>query len=257
MSRKEKEKVAPLLRRPEREASTATATVEDYLALLHIFERDGRPAIATRLAEQVGVALPTVTATIKRMTRDGWVTVDEKKELHLTPAGRKIARSVLRRHFLLELLLRKVLGLPWSRIHQQAHAMEHTVSEETVALLESKLKYPATCPHGNPLPGEEQVVAGWVKLTDLGRGDVAVICRIHEFAEDNSDLMAFLEANGVLPGTKVVAREIMPFNQTITLDVGGRSVVLGLTAAEWIYVEVGAGQDTSGTASKGKAGRSA
>lgn len=242
MSRKERS--VHRLRQSEGEPSTATATVEDYLALLHVFERDGRPAIATRLAEQVGVALPTATATIKRMARDGWVTVDNRKELHLTPAGRQIAQSVLRRHFLLELLLRKVLGLPWSRIHQEAHAMEHTVSDETLALLESKLKHPSTCPHGNPLPGEEQAVAHWVKLTSLTSGDAAAIRRIHEFAEDNPELMAFLEANDLVPGTKIVVREILPFNQTMTLDVAGQLVVLGLATAEWIYVETSARHHT-------------
>ncbi len=215
----------------------ATPTVEDYLALLHVFERDGRPAIATRLAEQIGVALPTATATIKRMARDGWVMVDERKEVRLTPAGRDLARSVLRRHFLLELLLRKVLGLPWSRIHEEAHAMEHTISDETLKLLESKLKHPTTCPHGNPLPGEEQAVAEWIKLTDLAPGSAGIIRRIHEFAEDSADLMAFLEQNNLMPGTQFVVREVMPFNQTMTLEVEDRPVVLGLQTAEWIYAE--------------------
>lgn len=221
--------------------ATATATVEDYLALLHVFERDGRPAIAARLAEQVGVALPTATATIKRMARDGWVTVDDRKEVRLTPAGREMARSVLRRHFLLELLLRKVLGLPWSRIHEEAHAMEHAISDETLALLESKLKHPTTCPHGNPLPGEEHTVAQWIRLTDLPAGSAGVIRRIHEFAEDNAELMAFLEQNDLMPGTQFVVRDVMPFNQTMTLEVGGRPVVLGLKTAEWIYAETRAG----------------
>ncbi|MGQ9904907.1 MAG: metal-dependent transcriptional regulator [Anaerolineae bacterium] len=216
----------------------ATATVEDYLALLYVFERDGQPAIASRLAEQVGVALPTATATIKRMTRDGWVSVNERKEIHLTTAGRDIARSVLRRHFLLELLLRRVVGLPWSRIHEEAHAMEHTISQETLELLESKLKHPATCPHGNPLPGEEQAVAHWARLTDLAPGDAGVIRRIHELAEDNAELMAFLEANNMTPGAKFAVREVMPFNQTMTLDVAGKSVVLGLATARWIFAEM-------------------
>ncbi len=216
---------------------TATATVEDYLALLYVFERDGQPAIASRLAEQVGVALPTATATIKRMARDGWVSVNERKEIRLTAAGRDMARSVLRRHFLLELLLRKVLGLPWSRIHEEAHAMEHTISQETLELLESKLRYPATCPHGNPLPGEEQAVAHWARLTELAPGDTGVIRRIHEFAEDNAELMAFLEASDLMPGTRFVVRDVMLFNQTITLDVAGKPVTLGLATAQWIFAE--------------------
>ena len=224
------------------EPATATATVEDYLALLYVFERDDHTAIATRLAEQVGVSLPTATATIKRMTRDGWVHVDDHKEIHLTPAGRDLASSVLRRHFLIELLLCKVLDMPWSRIHDEAHAMEHTISNETLERLQDKLKHPATCPHGNPLPGEEQAVSHWVKLTDLDPGDTGTIRRIHEFAEDNGDLMTFLETNGLMPGTKVSVRDVMPFNQTMTLEVAGKPVVLGLATAQWIFADAGTGR---------------
>ena len=77
-----------------------------------------------------------------------------------------MASSVLRRHFLIELLLCKVLGMPWSQIHNEAHAMEHTIfQDEMLERLQDKLKHPATCPHGNPLPGER---TGCVALGQAG-----------------------------------------------------------------------------------------
>ncbi|MCL5995914.1 MAG: metal-dependent transcriptional regulator [Chloroflexi bacterium] len=218
-------------------STSPTATVEDYLALLYVFERDGQPAIATRLAEQVGVSLPTATATVKRMVRDGWVSLDEKKGIHLTPDGDQIARSVMRRHYLVESLLRHVLGVPWSRIHEEAHAIEHTITDDTLERMQGKLKNPLTCPHGNPLPGEEQMVAHWVKLIEMKAGESGTLRRIHEIAENNHDLMAFLETNGLMPGAKITVREVMPFNQTLTLEVSGSPVVLGAATAEWLYVD--------------------
>ncbi len=232
----------PAPAQPAPTASAPTATVEDYLALLYVFERDGQPAIATRLAERLGVSLPTTGATVKRMVRDGWASVDGKKVIHLTPEGRQKARSVMRRHFLIELLLREVLGVPWSRVHAEAHAIEHTISDDILARLQEKLHSPHTCPHGNPFPGEEKVVAHWVSLAELRPGDGAVIRRVHELVEDNGDLMAYLEKNGLMPGAKVVVRDVMPFNQTMAVEVGGRPagggpVVLGLGVAQWIYAE--------------------
>jgi DtxR family transcriptional regulator, Mn-dependent transcriptional regulator len=216
-----------------------TATVEDYLAILYVFERDGQPAIATRLAEQMRVSLPTATATVKRMVRDGWANVDDKKTIHLTTDGDQKARTVMRRHYLIELLLRRMLGVPWSRIHKEAHAIEHTISDDTLARMQQVLKNPSTCPHGNPLPGEERRVAHWVKLADFKPGERGTIRRIHEFAEDNADLLAFLERNRLMPGTRVAVSDVLPFNQTIVLDVEGKPVVLGTATAEWIYVEPG------------------
>jgi DtxR family Mn-dependent transcriptional regulator len=214
-----------------------TATVENYLALLYVFERDGQPVIATRLAEQLGVSLPTASATVKRMARDGWVGVDEKKVIQLTPEGRQKAGLVMRRHYLIELLLRKVLDVPWSRLHSEAHAMEHAISDDTLARLQEKLDNPRTCPHGNPFPGEEKVVAHWVKLVELRPGDSAVIRRIHELAEASGDLMVFLERNGLMPGAKIKVRDVMPFNETMMIEAGGQPVALGLGVAQWVYAE--------------------
>jgi DtxR family transcriptional regulator, Mn-dependent transcriptional regulator len=220
-------------------AAAPTATVEDYLSLLYIYERDSQPTIATRLAEQLGVSLPTVSATVKRMTRDGWVSVDEHKLIHLTPDGRQEARQVMRRHFLIELMLRRMLEVPWSRLHTEAHAIEHVISDDTLARMQAKLDHPRLCPHGNPFPGEEKLVARWVKLTELHPGDHAVIRRIHELAEDSGDLMAFLEKNGLMPGTRITVREVLPFNETLVVETAGGPVVLGLSAAQWVYADPG------------------
>ncbi len=218
------------------ERHRTTATVEDYLALIFVLERDSVPAVASRMAEQIGVSLPTVSATLKRMVRDGWVSVKDH-EVQLTADGRKKARSVTRRHFIIEALLRDLLGVPWSRLHSEAHALEHAISDETLARAQEKLHNPSTCPHGNPMPGEEQAVAAWVSLRDMRPGDSGVIRRIHELAEDNGELMTFLEAHNLMPGARFTVRDVLPFNETMQVDTGGASVALGLRNAQWIYAE--------------------
>jgi DtxR family Mn-dependent transcriptional regulator len=214
-----------------------TPTIEDYMGVIYTLERDGEPVIGARLAQWLEVSPPTVTATIKRMIRDGWVVMDDSKEIHLTPEGRTAARSVLRRHMLAELLLARVLDVPWSQVHQEADAMEHTLSPETVERLAAKLDHPETCPHGNPLPGFEAQVAGLLPLTEARAGQTLVIRRVHESAEEQRELMSYLERHGLLPGAKVGVVEIMAFNETIALDCNGSTVVLGLAPAALIYAE--------------------
>jgi DtxR family Mn-dependent transcriptional regulator len=222
-----------------------TPTVEDYLGVIYTLERDSEPVIGARLAEWLEVSPPTVTATIKRMIRDGWVSMDRSKEIHLTPAGRKAAHSVLRRHMLAELLLARVLGVPWSQVHQEADAMEHTLSSETVERLAAKLDHPETCPHGNPLPGYEDLLAELLPLTQVRPGQQVVIRRVHESAEEQPELMAFLEQNGLLPGAEVTLLKIMPFNETMSLECAGETVVLGLAPAGLIFVETDQPPDLS------------
>lgn len=212
-----------------------TPTIEDYLGVIYTLERDGELVIGARLAEWLEVSPPTVTATVKRMIRDGWVVMDRSKEIHLTPAGRKAARSVLRRHMLAELLLARMLDVPWSQVHQEADALEHTLSPETVERLAAKLDHPETCPHGNPLPGYEDRLAELFPLSEARAGRPLVIRRVHESAEEQPELMTYLEQHGIVPGAKVTVEEIMPFNQTLSVQCAGQTVVLGLAPASLIY----------------------
>jgi DtxR family Mn-dependent transcriptional regulator len=211
-----------------------STTVEDYLSLIYVLERDTEPVVGTHLAELLGVTPPTVTNTLKRMARDGLITMDENGT-HLTENGWESARTVVRRHMLTEWMM--VRRLPWSKLHGEAHNLEHAISSEAEAALLEELGHPQTCPHGNPLPGCEEAVAGWIPLTKMATKDKVIIRRIHELAEQNSELMAFLEKNGVLTDVQATVTEVLPFNQTVTLRVQGRDVTLGFAAARYVFAE--------------------
>ncbi len=217
--------------------SRPTPTIEDYLTILYVLERDREKAIPARLAESLDVAPPTVTVTLKRMERDGWIIYAGRQGVHLTESGREAACSVMRRHMLMEWMLLSVLGVPWSRLHSEAHQIEHTISEDIEARMRDNLHQPQVCPHGNPLPGYEHVTAGWIPLSQATPGQKLVIRRIHEMAEDRSDLLAYLETNGIIPGATVELYEVLPFIQTLTLHVAGRQATLGLPVARYIFVE--------------------
>ena len=89
--------------------------------------------IGARLAERIHVAPPTVTATLQRMVRDGLITMDHHKIVHLTELGREEAESIVRRHALAERLLTDILGLGWSESHEEAHMVEHVISPKVEA----------------------------------------------------------------------------------------------------------------------------
>jgi DtxR family Mn-dependent transcriptional regulator len=214
-----------------------TPTIEDYLGVIYTLERDGETVIGARLAGWLEVSPPTVTATIKRMVRDGWVTMDRSKEIRLTAEGRLAAQSVLRRHMLAELLLARMLDVPWSQVHQEADAMEHTLSSATVERLNAKLDHPETCPHGNPLPGFEDQLGDLLPLSEAQAGQRLIIRRVHESAEEQPELMAYMEKQGLLPGAEISVQEIMTFNETISLECQGQTIVLGLSPAATVYAE--------------------
>lgn len=215
-----------------------TSTIEDYLGAIYLLERDGEKAIGARLAELLRVSPPTVTTTLKRMARDGWIVADERKGVHLTSHGDRAARDVIRRHMLAELMLARVLNMPWSDIHDEAGTLEHSISTEIERRMVEQFQNPDVCPHGNPLPGHEEVTAGWIPITDLQNGVRAIIRRIHEQAEDNQSLLKYLEENDLVPGVEIRVLEVLPFNQTITIERDKESISLGFSLAEFIFVEV-------------------
>lgn len=217
------------------ETTSLSATIQDYLSLIYVMERDLEPVVGSHLAELLGVTPPTVTNTLKRMTRDGLITMN-KDGTHLTDTGWEAARVIMRRHMLMEWMMSKTL--PWSKLHSEAHQLEHAISAMTETALMEQLGRPQTCPHGNPLPGCEEAVADWIPLTEIPLGEKIIIRRIHELAEENAQLLAYLETKCILPGTRADVTEILPFNQTITIEVEGQPVMLGNTAARYIYAEV-------------------
>jgi DtxR family Mn-dependent transcriptional regulator len=215
-----------------------SATIEDYLETLYILQRDGVPIVGARLAEFLKVTPPTVTNTLKRMTRDGLIESNDVKGVSLTEQGLKMARSVTRRHMLTEWLLMSVLKVPWSQTHSEAHHLEHTVSEMIEEQMRTSLGNPKTCPHGNPMPDFESFTSSWIPLIDIASGTKVIIRRIHELGENDPSLMKYLEENGIIPGVEVEVVEILSFNQTITVKINGRMVSLGVSSARFIHVEL-------------------
>ena len=220
----------------ETQAPTPTPTVEDYLWLIYTLERDGEEIIGARLAELLEVSAPTVTVTLKRMVRDGWVILDSHKRIELTDEGKKAAKTVLRRHMLVEWLLVDMLNVPWSRLHEEAHQLEHYISDDIEDRLAQQLGNPLLCPHGNPVPGNEKEVLGWINLLDAPIGVDLLVKRIHEHAENRPALMSFFEENKILPGKLIKVIEKLTFNDTVSLEVENKSVVLGIRAAGFVFV---------------------
>src|ERR671923_817730 len=133
--------------------SKITPAVEDYLRTIYALEDEIKPVIAARVADEMGVTPSTMVSTLRRLEREGYVKVERRKEIRLTAEGRQVAERILRRHFLIERFLTDLLGLDWVKAHQEAHRLEHAVSQEVEERLAKLLNHPTTCPHGNPIPG--------------------------------------------------------------------------------------------------------
>ncbi len=213
-------------------------TIEDYLSIIYVLERDQEPVVGARLANLLGVTPPTVTNTLKRMIRDGLLHQEENSGVHLTALGWEVSKSVVRKHMLSEWMLSRLLS--WSKLHDEAHMLEHGISAEVETALLRELGEPELCPHGNPLPGYEDAVSKWIPLLQIKPGQKVVIRRIHELAEETPDLLEFFETHTIVPGSQASLLNKSDLNQTVEISINkSKNVTLGYSTAKYIFVEIG------------------
>lgn len=219
--------------------SKTTQAIEDYLRTIYALEEEVQPVIAARVAEEVGVTPSTMVTTLRRLEGEGYLKVLRRKEIHLTAEGKQVAEKILRRHFLLERFLTDLLGLDWVKAHQEAHRLEHALSQDVEDRLAKLLGYPTTCPHGNPIPTKDSPRSPKHKATPLDRvtaGNEVELDHITEGGERDARLLGFLQEHGLVPGTKVRVLEVAPSLGMMSLRVGQDEFSLGIEAAKKIRV---------------------
>jgi DtxR family Mn-dependent transcriptional regulator len=179
--------------------------VEEYLETMLSLAEEGVPVIQARIAERLGRSAPSVSEMLERLIDDGYVS-RQGRRLDLTESGRALAEKVVRKHRLAERLLVDVIGLEWHKVHREAGRWEHVISDDVEARLVELLGDPATCPHGNPIPGAGSVGApvSTRPLAEVGSGERVRLVRISEEVELNLGSLTLLGEGGFIPGVVAV-----------------------------------------------------
>ncbi len=190
------------------------------------------------MAEWLGVRAPTVTGTLQRLERDGWVVIARDRSISLTPIGEATAAGTVRVHRLLERWLTDALGLDWAAADEEAQLLASGVSDRVADRLDESLGHPTTCPHGNVIPGRTPPYGELMALADLPPGAPAVVRRISEVAEhDAPDLLRQLDAFGLVTGATVAVAEGSRSVGALAVEVGGQTRPIGVDVGGLIWVE--------------------
>lgn len=211
--------------------------VAHYLEAIYYMWSEGEPLRSARLADWLGVSRPTVTVAVRRMSGYGMVRMNKRKEIELTPVGRKAAEAIVRRHRIMERWLTDGLGFDWVTADEEAARLEHAVSEVVERRLYEVLGRPTTCPHGNPIPGYSKAVPREVRLASLATGAHASVSRVSEVAEREAPtLLTYLHERGLTPGRDIAVLEVDAVARTIRVRAGKRSVTLSHDTAAKLWV---------------------
>ncbi len=222
-------------------------TTEMYLRTVYELEEEGVVPLRARIAERLSQSGPTVSQTVARMERDGLLHIADDRHLQLTELGRREAVSVMRKHRLAERLLADVIGLDWEDVHIEACRWEHVMSEAVERRIVAMLDKPLVCPHGNPIPGLDdlglpftttQDAPGLISLTTAvdGPDTLVVVDRISEQLQPDADVMHLLRQAEIVPGHKI---HVGAAKAGVEVWTNGKRTPVGSHTADHVFVRVG------------------
>jgi len=211
-----------------------SSTIEDYLVTIYRLAVAGHGGVilGTQLADELHVSPAAVTEMVARLRSTGLLA--SGRRIALSPAGLKLARTLVSRHRLAERFLVDVLGFGWEEVHEEAHRLEHAFSPAVTERLAAFLGHPQTCPHGHPImeDGAEEPPLPLRPLTTLTPGEAGVVRRI---AHEDHDLLASLSALGIKLGTPIEVRDA---NKPLTIEIEGKARVVPQDVAAEVLLEV-------------------
>ncbi len=221
-------------------------TTEMYLkAILEIVEIGKQPK-RSALAQRLDQAMPTVSQTVERMTREGLVFLDDDRVVNFTEEGLSLATSVMRKHRIAEVYLFEELGFAWADCHEEACRWEHVISDEAELKMAQKLGDIGFDPFGNVIPGLDLIgllpAAGqnWPTISDLdftgSSSRLATLKSISEPIQANPAELQQLFELAIVPGAEI---EITQTEHHLTLRSTKKqdSLQLDRNLSEYITVE--------------------
>lgn len=130
-----------------------SVSVENFVK--SVFKLENTPGSDTRtgsIAASLGISSAATTDMAQKLALRDLVNYKKYQPISLTPKGRRMALSLIRKHRLWETFLHKVLELSLSEIHQEAELLEHQTSEFLADKISNFLGNPEFDPHGDPVP---------------------------------------------------------------------------------------------------------
>jgi DtxR family Mn-dependent transcriptional regulator len=223
-------------------------SVDEYLETIYFLAfpiGEYRPAganssaIASRVADMLGVSRASAGEMLKRLEADGLVERGEQKEAILTPAGIERAERVVRKHRIIERFLTDFMGYTAAESHVQADELGDTFTEDMIERINERLGRPDRCPHGWPVEPEREQAENreLVSLAELEPGRGGEIVRL---AEHDGELLHWFYDEGFAPGARVLVREAQPAAGQLKVVLDGDERSIAEKAAQGLYVRLAA-----------------
>lgn len=215
-----------------------TVSEENYLkSIFHLSGKDNKRVSTNDVAESLTTKASSVTDMIQKLSDKKLIKYEKYKGVLLTPKGRKIAASIVRRHRLWEVFLVDKLNFSWDEIHEIAEELEHVGSEKLIDKLEAFLGYPKKDPHGDPIPDKDGKMDHHKDFTiaDLEIGETGIIVGVKEHS---SEFLQFLDGVKLILGAKISIKKVFDYDKSVVAQLGNNELMLSERVAKNIYINI-------------------
>ena len=233
----------------------APEKIEEYLEAIYNLTQNGQATTTSAISEHLNVALSSAIDMLKALADEKFIYYSPDQSVSLAPRGLGVGEKITRKHRLLERFLHDMLKLGKEKVHDEACAMEHTLSDEAEQSLCQTLKEPYKCPDdGKLIPPCNLNFSSCQECKDAGRGNFEAIQKRSEnvvalsaLKEKQEGTISFIRGEnrilrrlcdmGLTPGTRISISRIAPLRGPVEVCVRGCKLALGEEIASNVFIE--------------------
>ncbi|MTI47145.1 iron dependent repressor, metal binding and dimerization domain protein [Sporosalibacterium faouarense] len=113
-----------------------TFTMENYLEAIYELSIQENGARVSDIAARMGVTKASTSSAMSTLAEKGLIINEKYKEVVLTPEGYKLAKTVSKKHHVIQGFLTKILRVDPSIAETDACAIEHVISNDSIKAME-------------------------------------------------------------------------------------------------------------------------
>ena len=211
---------------------------EDYLISILRLSDGNRNIKTTELASFMNVSPASVTEMTKTLAKEGLVVYERYKGIKLSDEGMKVARQLRKKHHVIEHLLIDCLGLDPHEAHDEAHKMEHAISDNTSIKICTMVGNPVDddCAYcSDPCKRYTKSSSNIVQLNKMAKNKEGTVAYIRS---ENSEDVRRLNSIGFVPGREIKIDSILMDGGDRVVKIGQNLVALNYDLASCVYVDL-------------------
>lgn len=199
---------------------------ENYLKAIWKLSEHGASHVTTNaIAAEVKTRAASVTDMLRKLAVKKLIQYRKYQGVKLTPDGRKVALSTVRKHRLWEVFLVDKLAYGWDEVHEIAEQLEHILSDNLTDRLDKFLGYPKFDPHGDPIPDKTGKLtdAASVSLTALKQGQQGIMTGV---SEHSTVFLRYLDEQSIGLGASLAVEHINEFDLSMKIRINGKAAIM-------------------------------